>query len=222
MILTNRLLACANFVRPDCTVTDVGTDHGMLACYLATKGHQVIAADVNQKPLAMAKSTILKYNLASNVRTCLSDGLQAIDPNDAQDVIMAGMGGELIFSLILACPYLRSDRHHLILQPMTQTDYLRQSLAGAGFAILDETALEENRHHYTILSVQYDGNPHTLTDLQAIAGAHLSKEDATSIAYLNHQDSRLTRRIEGLQKAQNGGDELAKLQALRTELRRYL
>ena len=47
--LSNRLLACCQFVRPCDRVADVGCDHGYLGIYLLKNGiaSGVIASDVN-------------------------------------------------------------------------------------------------------------------------------------------------------------------------------
>ena len=46
--LSNRLLACASFVRPGDRVADIGCDHGYLSLHLLRSGTagSIIAADV--------------------------------------------------------------------------------------------------------------------------------------------------------------------------------
>ena len=51
---------------------------------------------------------------------------------------IAGMGGELIAQILSAAEWVRSPQKHLLLQPMTQDDYLRRYLAQAGFALYQQ------------------------------------------------------------------------------------
>ena len=61
--ISNRLLACASFVRPGSRVADIGTDHGYLGIHLLQQGiaAHVIAADLRESPLqnAIAKDLTL-------------------------------------------------------------------------------------------------------------------------------------------------------------------
>ena len=64
--LSDRLLACAGFVRPGDRVADVGCDHGYLGIHLLTGGiaASVIASDVNEGPLHSAMRNARKYGVA--------------------------------------------------------------------------------------------------------------------------------------------------------------
>ena len=202
-MLPKRLMACAALVRRGAKVCDVGTDHALLPCYLAKEGISpaVIASDVNEKPLLGAARTILQEGCTQTVTTRLSDGLAAISPEEADDVIVAGMGGELIARIVLSADWCRNEQKRFILQPMTQAPILRTALCAAGFSLLDETTVEENGHFYTILWVQYTGNCEELTTLQSWAGAHAAHPTGESAAYLRHQQQRVQKIAEGMAKA---------------------
>ena len=87
--LTGRLSAAAALCRRGVTVCDVGTDHALLACYLAQNGaKEVIASDVKEGPLSAARRTIAEQGV-TNVTAVLSDGLDRIDYAD--DVVICGM-----------------------------------------------------------------------------------------------------------------------------------
>lgn len=94
IILSPRLQTAADLCRRGVTICDVGTDHAFLACYLAQTGaEQVIASDVRDGPLEAARRTVEQQGVR-NVTLMKSNGLEKIDYAD--DVIIAGMGGELI------------------------------------------------------------------------------------------------------------------------------
>lgn len=138
--LTGRLSAAAALCRRGVTVCDVGTDHALLACYLAQNGaKEVIASDVKEGPLSAARRTIAEQSV-TNVTAVLSDGLDRIDYAD--DVVICGMGGELIMKIISGCRFLSEDTR-FILQPMTKADTLRRELYRGGFDIIEERAVRE-------------------------------------------------------------------------------
>ena len=138
--LTGRLSAAAALCRRGVIVCDVGTDHALLACYLAQNGaKEVIASDVKDGPLSAARRTIAEQGV-TNVTAVLSDGLDRIDYAD--DVVICGMGGELIMKIISGCRFLSEDTR-FILQPMTKADTLRRELYRGGFDIIEERAVRE-------------------------------------------------------------------------------
>ena len=133
--LDNRLKTAATLCRSGGVICDVGTDHALLACHLAKNGaKEVIASDINDGPLESARRTVEQEN-CTNVRVIKSDGLQQIDYAD--DVIICGMGGELIADIIEGCRFLSKDTR-VILQPMTKAEILRCRLYADGFDIIEE------------------------------------------------------------------------------------
>ena len=154
--LDSRLKTAADLCRKGTTVADVGTDHALLACYLAQNGaRSVIASDVREGPLEAARRTVEQTGV-TNVRVLLSDGLKAID--HADDVVICGMGGELIADIVEGCGFLTEDTR-FILQPMTKSDILRRRLYSAGFEIIEERTAYEGSRGYAVMLVRHTGKP---------------------------------------------------------------
>lgn len=174
-ILSSRLAAAAGMVRKGGEICDVGTDHALLPCRLYLDGERnLTAADINEGPLLSAKQTVMHYiGKEDAVRLVLSDGLEKIDYAD--DVIIAGMGGELIARIVLCCRFLSRDTH-FILQPMTKAEILRKELYKNGFYIEKELTARENDRNYVIMSVYYDGESREITDAFAYSGKVTDKE----------------------------------------------
>lgn len=208
-MLDKRLLACAELVRPGVKMCDVGTDHGYLPCYLV-KNQMVcsaIAADVNEKPLKSAEKTVREYELCGKVSLKLSDGLREISADEADDVVIAGMGGELIARLVLECDWVKHPEKHLILQPMTNLPYLRKTLSGEGFSLEREVPVYENGHHYSVMLWVYRGERKELDELTALAGRIPELGTAEGKAYLNYQRERVLKIAEGLEKSRDKQEE---------------
>ena len=180
LTLSPRLQAAAGMVRKGGEICDVGTDHALLPCRLYLDGERKLtAADINEGPLLSAKQTVMHYiGKEDAVRLVLSDGLDKIDYAD--DVIIAGMGGELIARIISGCRFL-SENTHFILQPMTKAEVLRRELYKNGFYIEKEVTARENDRNYVIMSVYFGGEKCEITDAFAYAGKVTDKEYLTAV-----------------------------------------
>ncbi|MCL2036023.1 MAG: class I SAM-dependent methyltransferase [Oscillospiraceae bacterium] len=140
--LSPRLEKIAEFIRNDTTVCDVGTDHAFLPCYLARKGVNplIYATDINPKPLERAETEVAHKGV--DVILLQSDGLEKVPP--CEDVVIAGMGGELIAEIVANMPErFKTPELRLILQPMTKADVLRQELKDLQFEIIREEKVLE-------------------------------------------------------------------------------
>lgn len=168
--LDPRLSALASLVRPGKTVLDVGTDHALLPCFLARQGkNAVFASDINPNPLKAARETLSYYGAENSVKLFLSDGLKNTPPAD--DIIIAGMGGETIAEIIAGCNYLNGGLR-LILQPMTRHAELRRGLYRLGFFIAREIPvhIKTPKKIYTVIHAEYSGIPTEITPLFAETG----------------------------------------------------
>ena len=191
----NRLLTCAKLVKGEKAV-DVGTDHGYLAVYLISQGicSKVIACDVNEKPLNAAKKTVEKSGFKDNVEIVLSDGLDNVKSDGVTDVVMAGMGGELIVRLIEKCPWLKDKNNsvNLVLQPMTKSQTLRKWLYDNGFSVAEELACEDGGFVYSVMRTSFTGcKPSYSCDDRYLYGGRVNAEDKSGRAYLKIQSQRL-------------------------------
>ena len=126
-----------------------------LAEAVAALIRRAVASDVRAGPLERAKKNIERYGVGNLVAVRLSDGLDAVQPSEAEDIVVAGMGGLMIAEIISRAPWLKEGGRHLILQPMTRAEDLRRSLSDQGFAILRERAVREEHHLYTAMLCAY-------------------------------------------------------------------
>ena len=157
--LDPRLSLCASFVPAGAKLADIGTDHGYLPIWLAKTGRVIhaVAADLRPGPLERAKENVRKYQVEDIVELRLSDGLQAFLPEEADFIVIAGMGGEVIASILGAAPWLKETGARLVLQPMTRAEELRRFLAEHGFEILEERPVLSLGRPYSVLLTAYTG-----------------------------------------------------------------
>lgn len=207
--LTGRLSAAAALCRRGVTVCDVGTDHALLACYLARTGAKaVIASDVNEGPLESARRTISEQGV-TNVATVLSDGLDKIDYAD--DVVICGMGGELIMRIISGCRFL-SENTRFILQPMTKADTLRRELYRGGFEIIEERTAKEGDRFYTVMLVKYTGAIREPDELFCLCGKITDPDMLRFIA------GKLLKNAAGMERSDSNAEQAQRLRSLAEQI----
>lgn len=152
--ISDRLLACANFVGRGNRVADIGCDHGYLSIHLLTEGiaSSVIASDINEGPLQSAMRNARKFGVQDKIRFFLSDGVQSI-PHDFDDLVCAGMGADTMIHILESAPWLRNDKYTLILQCQSKTPSLRRYLSDKGWRIYEEAVLRDGKFLYTVMEV---------------------------------------------------------------------
>lgn len=180
-----RLSLCAEMVREGSRLADIGTDHGYLPIELCLTGKipSALACDINPLPLRSAQDNIEKYGLSDRILTRLSNGLQEVLPDEVDDVVIAGMGGELIRDILCAAPWIKNAAMRLVLQPMTHHEDLIKWLYQNGFAIICQKAALDEGKYYTILSAAFDGEERSADRCGCIIGK-LSPSDENSRGFL--------------------------------------
>lgn len=211
-----RLLRCAEYVTQGGYVLDVGTDHAYLPCYLVENGVSVGAAasDISDGPLLSAKKTVGRRGLESAVMLIKSDGLKDI-PEDvlskATDIVVAGMGGELIAKIVCEGGPLLGKNY--ILQPNTRAAALRRALFENGFVIEAESAVRDGKFLYTVICGKFSGKKRSPSELECEIGG-LDPMDIDSAELLKNEAERLLCAARGLETSPNE-KRLAEAQRLR-------
>lgn len=200
--LMPRLQKIYDIVPPCKTAADIGTDHAYIPVCLCLSGkcHSAIASDIRKGPLERAMATIEEYG-ANTVETRLGSGLKTIKPNEAQAIIIAGMGGILIADIIKASKETALSASKLILQPMTAAPELREYLTENGFKIEKEYLVREEEKIYTVISARVGADlPYTKAELYM--GRYFDKDELYR-DYRKIRLEKLDRQINGLSKSEN-------------------
>lgn len=219
IMLDPRLQKCADFVRAGVRIADVGTDHGYLPIALLQSGKASFASvtDIHAAPLESARRNAEKYGVAGRMRFLLSDGLHGISPQEADDIVIAGMGGELILRILSEAPWLCASTKHLILQPMTTAAQLRHGLSAQGFSIDREEAVFDGKKIYSVLSVFYTGETSVNPPSRFVHMGEIRPGSPYSARYAQSVLHNLENKCRGILHA--GGDA-SELRAAICEIRR--
>ncbi|MBR4764156.1 MAG: SAM-dependent methyltransferase [Lachnospiraceae bacterium] len=137
-------------------VADVGCDHGYVSMYLVQSGiaGRAIAMDVRKGPLAMAAGNIEIMGLSDRIETRLSDGLSELGPGEADSLVIAGMGGKLMISILEKKSLSSLGIKSAVLQPQSDIDEFRQFLRDEGLIIVDERIVLEDGKYYFPMKVE--------------------------------------------------------------------
>lgn len=173
-ILDDRLYLAASFVRHGSVVADIGTDHAYIPVFLINTGRSpfAIASDINDGPLMRARKNAEKYGVSERIDFTKADGLDGLPLSErgVRDVIICGMGGELIARIVLESEYTKNDGIRLILQPMSAVDDMRRLLYGGGFTEIDGGIAEVGGKIYQCLVFEYTGEKGVLSPAEEFVG----------------------------------------------------
>ena len=207
--LTPRLYAAAAFCRDDSFVADIGTDHAYLPIYLCLEGKArgAVASDINAGPVERAVENIKKYGLEQSISVRRADGLAGIEVFRPDDIMILGMGGELIARIIEDAPWTKDNGINLCLQPMTHPEYLRKFLLDNGYEIIDEAIAEEEKI-YQIILARYSGVSDSYTPEELLLGKiNIARGGEALIRLGEHWIKVIERRAEGKRMAGADAEE---------------
>jgi len=153
--LSKRLQAIADLIRKDAAVADIGTDHGYLPVFLAQAGtvKRIIASDISAASLSAAHRSAMEFDVMDDITFHVTPGLDGITQADVDTVVIAGLGGETILSILESAPWTKSHDVTLILQPQTKIALLCKFLYDNGYDIKQTKSILEKRKHYTVILV---------------------------------------------------------------------
>lgn len=216
--LTNRLQLVADCINPCICIADIGTDHAYLPawCLLNGKAQFAIAADINPKPLQNARQTLGMYGLEDRIDLRLSNGLQNIAADEAQEIVVAGMGGNQIADMLNGTAWLQDKSKHLVLQPMTHFEDVRNALTQNGFQIEAERTTAEGERLYLVISARYCGEKRLYPAWYAYAGELVHGKAETDRLFLQKILARLRKRADALKEKE--GAEAVRLYGIIEEI----
>ena len=210
--LSPRLALIADWVPQGAKLADVGTDHAYLPVWLTLHGRvtSAIASDLRPGPLERARAAGRTYG-AEHIDFRLGDGLAFIRPDEADTIVVAGMGGENIAAILAAAPWTADGHHTLLLQPQSRAEDLRRFLMDHGYAIVREALVRDRGILYPVMEVT--AGEMALTLGQLYGGAKLLR-DPLGERYLIEKILRLQGAVAGLNRS-SAPEDREKADALR-------
>ena len=217
--LSERMLMAARMVRKGSAVADIGTDHAYLPAWLILSGisPKALACDVRKGPLENARKTVEHYGIEDRVSLRLSDGFDEIEPFEADDFIMCGMGGTLMEQLVSRTYWLKDKRKRIIVQPQSHAEDIRRFFVENGFEILLEDACIDSGKLYCAMVAEYTGEI-TQKPISYIYSGELSKcPQKEAKLFLENINLRLKKKLEA-EKIHGSAETAERLKKITLEL----
>ena len=214
MQLSERLKLVAGFVTEGCVVADIGTDHGYIPIYLIKTGkiQKGLAMDIGKGPLKRAEKNIKLYGYEDRIETRLSDGLRELKENEADSIVIAGMGGLLIVNILENGKKVLAAAKELILSPHTEIPLVRRYLIENGYDIVREEMVYDMGKYYTVIKAVHTDN----TDIRSLYDSDeynyiygrllLNEKSSVFMSFIKNERDKLLCIIENLSKSE-GTDE---------------
>lgn len=150
--LSKRMQAVADMV-VEKRVVDIGCDHAFVSIYLAKKPFvdSVVAMDVKNGPVDIARANIAAYNLSDKISVRMSDGFEKLNVGEADVAVIAGMGGYLMIDILEGGKKHLQNGINLVLQPQSDIKAVREYLLKCGYTISLEKMLIDEGKYYTVI-----------------------------------------------------------------------
>ena len=239
--LSERLETIASMVEKDARLADIGTDHAFVPAALLERGliRYAYACDIGRGPLERAEEHLRAFGLLDRAETRLSDGLEKIAPGEADTVLIAGLGGDLMIRILSRAAEIRDDAgrtlketvRQWVLSPHTGWKEVRAWLRANACRITDERMVfEEGKYYIVISAVNGDGDAPYREDAcggfraetkEYFGPVLLSRRDPVLKLYLLKEERKTELLLAGLRAA--GGDAGSERRGIRIrELENYL
>ncbi len=151
--MSARLSSIAGMVPEGGRLCDVGCDHAHVPVWLLKNGiiPSALAMDVIPGPLQKAKENLEMYGEVSRVELRQSDGLKDYHIGEAQTLLISGMGGMLIRTILLHEREKAQSFQTIILQPQSDPWLVRSALRELGFSIDREDLIYDGGKYYPVM-----------------------------------------------------------------------
>ncbi len=186
--LSNRLKEIASFIPDNVKMVDIGCDHALLDIYLYKnrKNIKIIASDINENALEQAKKNIKKYKLDKFIETRLSNGLDNINSNEIDTIVISGMGSHTIVGILRMNQKKIINVDNIIIQSNNHIDFLRERIIELNYYIDSEKLVKDNNIIYTIISFKKGKKRYNKKEI--FFGPYLLKENSILFKEKNKQD----------------------------------
>lgn len=185
------------------TVADIGCDHGKLSYYLISteKCSMAIATDISALSLQKTERLALDNGVADILITRVGDGLKPIHSSEVDTIVIAGLGGDVIASILKCARQENKKFKHFVLSPNTHSEKVREEIIKSDHEIVEDDMVFCGKKCYTIIKTSLDG-AEILDDMQMLFGKFY-KNNETFKEFAKLEIEKKNRIIKQNPKSQN-------------------
>lgn len=211
-MLSFRLRQIADRIKYCELLADIGTDHAYIPIYAVKNGiaKRAVAADISEGSCSKARLNVNTYGLSECIEVRQGSGLEVINEDESPDaIVIAGMGGLLMISILEAGREVLSRTEQLILQPQRDIEEARRHIHSIGFKIAYESLFKDGGKFYTLLDCER-GNEN-YTDMEYMFGK-IPLENSSPVLreYVNIKYNKLLKVLKNLEAGGKKSDEAYK------------
>ena len=187
-----RLNTIASFIEPLDSVADIGCDHAYLTIFLVKNKlvKKAIASDINQNALNIAINNIKKENLTNEIPIVLSDGLENINQDTIDTLVLSGMGTSTILKILKKVE--KNKIKKIIIQSNNNLYNLRKLITKLGFYLHEEKVIYEKNHYYVIGKYLQDKKK---LNKQELHFGLYNKDNQSYYNYINTELNKINQKI---------------------------
>ena len=147
--MTRRLKIICSHLEKGQILADVGCDHGLVAEYALKNDlfEKVVISDISSKSLNKAQKLLEKYG--DRVISIVCDGFSGYGDIVPSTSVIAGMGGEEIFSILKTAKTLSQK---LVLAPQKNSHKVRSFLIENGYNITCDYTIKDDKFYDIIVA----------------------------------------------------------------------
>ncbi len=153
--LRPRLAVAARLIGQAHAVADIGCDHGRLSVALLQSGavERSIASDISAASLEKARALAAYVGLQDRMETRCAGGFHALSEQEADAVVICGMGGTLILEILSEARIPLMGAKKAVLQPMRGIEELRSYLYAVNYRVQEDVIVHDAGRFYQVFSV---------------------------------------------------------------------
>jgi len=216
--LSKRLQAIADCIDMKAHISDIGSDHAFIPIYLLVNKitDRILITDIKKGPIEVARKNMKRFAFDGRVQYRIGNGLDVLNDNELDNVVVAGMGGELIQNILEKDIGKARKIKKLILQPMNLHNVLRKWLWDNEFCIENEILVNDKKKLYNILCTKYIGAKYKYNDFEIYIGTeNKGNDNLYRNDYIKRNINEFEKQIKGyLQSKKDRKVEIEKLESI--------
>ncbi|WP_028783238.1 tRNA (adenine(22)-N(1))-methyltransferase [Thalassobacillus devorans] len=216
-LLSRRLQVVASYLPHGANFADIGSDHAYLPCYVCLQDPTAtaIAGELNEGPYQSAKKEVESNGLSARIAVRKGDGLTVLFDDEVEQIVIAGMGGTLITTILEEGKEKLGRTSRIIVQPNVDAKSLRKWFIKYNYQIIAEEIIEEAGHIYEVIAAEKSDHEKVhYSEREILFGPYLMKDKSPVFKKKWHEEKAKRDYVKKqMKKAANpDNDKIAKLE----------